>query len=176
MAKQLKTPDPYMIEYAMEHWFSETCPKKYVYSTTQVKEHVKAGYLVLDREEWHRYPDRPTDDWKAIWYKVTPEGLRWWIEQRAASYLELDSKYINLDPAILLEDVKFKGVGSEWTMYLGCWNVGAVFVALRDGLLRFIDHTDYSGNPRNCNEYMTVGMTSKGAEYFDSLPRLVEVY
>ncbi len=169
--------DSYMMEYAMEHWF--TRPKtrkqaKYVYSLNQIEPLVQAGYLAFDREEKHEYPDKPQENWTALWYKPTAVGIKWWIAQRAAEYEK--SEYVKTDPAVL-EDLRFKGMGQEITLdNLGASNVGAVFSALRDGLLDFVRHRDYSGMPRSCDERITVTLTRQGMEFFDSLPRLVEAF
>lgn len=156
----------YTFERAMQEWFAPASTKqgrKCSYWSGHAKPLVKAGYLIPDREIQH-------PEWTEIWFKPTPAGIRWWIDERLA----LLSGPIEAEP--LASDFEGKGIGYRMTFSLMYGHQGAIFRALRDGLLEFVSHSDYSRIPHGCDESITVELNKTGYDFFGALPRFVEVY
>lgn len=171
-------PDWYFIEYAMDRGgcFYRDAPSKWIYGYANISPLVKAGYVVLDREV-------KRDGDTQLFFKPTPEGIRWWIDCRVADCLETqermcrypDWKY-ELDPASLAPAFEGKGMGNPIDIYCPTGYNPAIWFALQRGLVNFVSHRDYSGGPHNFEEYITVKLTRKGFDFYAALPQLVEVF
>lgn len=180
-----REPDTFIFELAMDGRsfvdYSDKKRKSYYFSNHRAKVLLDLGYLDLDHEEKHVYPTKPPDDYTDIYYRPTEAGMNWWISARIAAYEKAIAKnahykdMVSFDIPDLATDLEGKGMGSDILIGMCCYRP-AVFKALRDGLLSFVGHSDYSGMPHSHNEYITVRLTQKGFNYFASLPRFVEVW
>jgi len=152
----------------------------------------EAGYLA--RTERHPHWREYFKD--GIWYWPTSKGLAWWIAERAKLVegkcwlshehdewcrrpaVKYRSDLSILDPnnnepytiADMAPQIEGKGIGCNIDFFVRFYPT--IWAAMRDGLLTFVAHRDYSGAPHNNEEYVTAALTKEGMAYFDSLPRL----
>lgn len=161
----------FVIERALAeipHGFSKERNPESAHSIEIVKPLLAAGYVEAAGDKtWE-------DASVSHYFKATPAGIKWWIDQRVAGAQESHAtspKWFNIDPAILIEQVTGKGIGSHITFYCGSMYGSAVFVALRDRLFDFVSHRNYYPTG-SMEEYVTVSLTRKGMAFFDAIPQL----
>lgn len=101
-------------------------------------------------------------------YKITPEGIQWWVSERIREEGPAD-------PAIIANHegrpIEWRGIGAILHFY-GVHMLAAL-CGVHQGLFEFLDYNP-GGPPRigRMNESVTVRLTRKGYDYFSALPRL----
>lgn len=103
-------------------------------------------------------------------FAVTPEGMKWWIDERVK---ELDCK--DVEPSKLAEsgwgpdlNIRGKGIGSGLHLWWP-WHVVAAFKSIQAGYFN-LERYQW-GHPRGrFHDIIDVSLTPKGFEYFGAIP------
>ena len=120
--------------------------------------------------------------------KATESGIKWWIAERARKFIENNehsrvtypqypgwhvTNPCDWSQASFRREFEGKGIGGQAQVST---HSGLIWTALRDGIFDFVSHADYCGMPHGASESVTVALTKKGMDYFDAIPRMVEVW
>jgi hypothetical protein len=149
---------------------------KYAHHVDWLKPLLESGAIEHDGSEpaWLDTEHKTRRPFSYHKYRTTEKGIPWWATERVRQAEEREP----IDIAILTRPhgdsdpvIDGKGIGS--TMRFWWWpHAAAALKGIRDGYFK-LEYYDWGHPSMKMYDDITVSLTRKGMEYFDSIPRLV---